>query len=227
MFVKSFALLGPVLIGGAWIAGVFDSAAYSRDVARTPDQVMAGIADLDLQGQPGEAGSDPSLSGGARPVFRTERGEDSMTFLVMSGDQVAVRMTAHLQPLDDGRRTRVTATVERGDAPDDLVAPAFRSTGVTLGLFSMALEEELDELTAPPRRSAEECREIAERVLMANAGNLEDSRERTFAGGARTILRVNAAAAELRRNGCPVEGGGNFEPISDEMSEGEGGDYAP
>ena len=223
MFLKAFGLLAPVMVGGAWLGGVFDASAYSREVARTPEQVMAGISDLDISGQPGEPGTDPSQSGGVRPMFRTERGDNQVTYLVMSGNQVATRMIAILEPLDGGRRTRVTATVERGDAPDDFVSPAFRSEGVTLGLFSLALDDELDDLMAPPQRSAEECREIAERLLMAGAGDTIDSRERSIGDGARAILRVNAAAGELRRNGCPLDraGDGDFDPISDEMSEGD------
>ena len=39
----------------------------------------------------------------------------------MSGAKVATRMIADLTLVDEGRRTKVTARVERGDAPVDLV----------------------------------------------------------------------------------------------------------
>ena len=93
----------------------------------------------DIRRQHGAPGTDPAASGGVRPVFRHEQTADGVVFTIYSGDKVATRMIAHLEPLDGGRRTRIWAEVERGDAPDEQVSPAFRSTGVTLGLFSAAL----------------------------------------------------------------------------------------
>jgi len=207
-----------VVLGGMWFTGVIGSSVYSRDVDRSPAQVMRALADLDITAQPGEPGTDPARSGGVRPLFRTERGENEISFLVMSGDKVATRMTAHLEPLDEGRRTRVTASVERGDAPDDFVSPAFRSWGVTMGLFAMALEGELNELVAPPRKSRAECQRLAEGLLLANAPR---SGERSMAQGARTIMSVNAVASELRRQGCPLDSGGeDFQPPSQLMGSG-------
>jgi len=43
-----FDLLAPAVLGGG---------AYSREVDRTPAQVMAALGDLDIREQPGEPGS--------------------------------------------------------------------------------------------------------------------------------------------------------------------------
>ena len=229
MSLKMFGLLAPVALGGLWFSGALGGSAYSREVDRTPAQVMAALGDLDVREQPGSPGTDASRSGGVRPVFRTERGENNISFLVMSGNQVATRMIATLEPLDGGRRTRVTARVERGDAPDDFVSPAFRSTGITLGLFSLAIEGELDELVAPPRRSHAECVELEERMLAANAGagagDRPDTLKQAVGGTARTIVMLGAVQAELRRLGCPSgggPGGGGFTPVSEQMGRGGG-----
>lgn len=225
MSLKAFGLLAAVALGGLWFSGALGGYAYSRDIDRTPAQVMAALGDLDIRDQPGEPGSDPERAGGVRPLFRTERGDNSITFVVLSGNQVATRMIATLEPLDGGRRTRVTARVERGDAPDDFVSPAFRSEGITMGLFSLALEGELNELVAPPRASAARCRELVEGLLLANAGSESidrpDNLRQAAANTARIAIRLHAIEAELRRNGCPTDGSGPFEPISEEMGPAE------
>jgi hypothetical protein len=232
MSLKAFCLLVPVALGGAWFGGVLGGG-YSRDVDRPPAQVMAALADLDVRGQPGAPGTDPSRSGGVRPLFRTERGENEISFVVMSGDKVATRMIAHLEPLDGGARTRVTAEVRRGDAPDDFVSPAFRSTGTTMGLFAMALEGELNELTLPAaRKSQAECQELERNLLEANApadgpGAEPQNLRQAVGNGARTILTLHAVEAELRRQGCSTNGGGGgFQPVSNAMGSG-GGPGAP
>lgn len=221
MSLKVVGLLAPIALGGLWVSGALGGAAYSRDVDRSPAQVMEALADLDIREQPGEPGTDLSRSGGVQPVFRTERGDNQISFLVMSGDRVATRMTAFLEPIDDGQRTRVTAAVERGDAPDDFVSPAFRSTGITMGLFAMALEGELDELVAPPRASAEVCQAFLARFEAENIAGGSMDRPETLkqAAGqtARTVMRLHAMEAEMRRAGCPTDGGGAFRPISSEM----------
>jgi hypothetical protein len=210
MSLKAFLLLAPLALGGWWFAG--GAGAYSREVDRTPAQVMAALADLDVRGEPGAPGTDPSRSGGVPSLFRTERGPNEISFVVMSGNQVATRMTARLEPLDGGRRTRVTAEVQRGDAPDDFVAPAFRSHGITMGLFTMALEGELNELTLPARKSAAECQELTRNLLEANApagaGERPANLRQAFGNGARVIMTLNAVEAELRRQGCDTNGRG-------------------
>ena len=212
MFGKAALLLAPVAAGAFYCGGGFD-AGYKREVAGSPAQVMAALQDLDISEQPGSPGTDPSRSGGVAPVFRTEPGPDGISFVVMSGDQVATRMTARLEPLDGGARTRVTALVERGDAPDDRTSPAFRSVGITMGLFTSALDDELNELERPPSRTAEECAEL-ERTMFAGQPPAE---------GLKAIVRVHQMAAEMERNGCSTRGGGGggsgeaFRPMESQM----------
>lgn len=225
MLVKSSAILAPLLIGGAYVTGAFDGS-YSREVARPPAEVMAALEDLDVREQPGQPGTDPSRAGGVTPLFRLERTADSMTWKVMSGAQVATSMIVHFEPIDGGRRTRVTAEVERGDAPDDFVSPAFRSEGLTLALFSMAVEGELNELTRPVADPAK-CRELIERFEgggFASAGSERPANLTEAVGNtAATGLRLHAQEAELRRNGCDTDRpGGAFTPVSEGMMGGPG-----
>lgn len=184
---------------------------------------MQALADLHIRDQPGAPGTDPKQAGGIRPLFRTELGEDRISFLVLSGDRVATRMTAILQPLDDGRRTRVTAQVERGDAPDDFVSPAFRSTGITMGLFTMALESELNELVAPQKASAETCQALMDRFERSNeaAGSSANPEGLGQAVGqtAKAVIRLHAMEAELRRSGCSTENGGQFRQVTSTLDE--------
>lgn len=212
MSVKAFILMAPLALGGLYFSGAL-SASFSREVDRTPAQVAAAIADLDIRRQPGSPGTDPAASGGVVPVFNTERSPNAVTFTVWSRDKVATRMIAHLEPLDGGRRTRLTAEVVRGDAPDELIAPAFRSTGVTLGLFAAALGDEIDDLLSPPRLSRAECVRLEEELLLANApvdGN-----------PAGAITAVARTGRELRRRGCDTRSRANepFRPISNRMGD--------
>jgi hypothetical protein len=229
MFLKAIGILGPLAGGAVWLLGGFGGG-YSRDVARPPAEVLAAIADLDIAGQPGAPGSDPEASGGVEPVFQVEQAGDRVVWTVMSGDKVAIRMTAFVQPLDGGAGSRVTASVERGDAPDDFVSPAFRSEGITLGLFSMALEGELDSLVAPARLSREECQELEVRLLEASGSGSDGepaSLGQAVGGTAKNILRLHAVEGELKRRGCDTKGGGDFEPVSDEMSQGSAAPAGP
>ena len=228
MFLKALGVLSPVVLGGLWVTGALGSGDYSRDVNRTPAQVMQALADLDVRQQPGSPETDPSASGGIMPVFRSKRMADSISFVVMSGSQVATQMIAHLEPLDGGKRTRVTAEVKRGDAPDDQVSPAFRSNGITMGLFAMALEDELNQLTGPPRRSREECGDLERQLLQANAPvDHRESLSRAVATTARTVVVLNGVEGELRRQGCDTasHADGPFTPVSQEMSS-DGHDLA-
>jgi hypothetical protein len=216
MFVKALVGGGALVGLGLYLNGSFSSS-YSRDVGATPAEVRSALQDLDIREAPGEPATDPSRSGGIAPMFQlTEEGND-MVWTVMSGDKVAVKMIAHLTPIDGGQHTRVTADVQRGDAPDDLVAPAFRSTGVTKGLFGMVLDQELDELTIPQKMSREECRELMERLLEANAP--PPDQQTGFAGVARTGLVLSGVESKLRAAGCPTNPG-KFDPVHDEMGSG-------
>ena len=115
-------LLAVVLSGCSWIGN-----GYSHVVDRPQSEVVAALEDLDISAQPGNPGTDPSRSGGVKPDIRLEKASDHMTWWVMAGDKVATIMTVTFEQLDGGKRTRVTTSVKRGDAPDDIVSPAFRS----------------------------------------------------------------------------------------------------
>jgi hypothetical protein len=93
-----------------------------------------------------------------------------------------------------------------------------------MGLFSMAIESELNQLVAPPRRSAEECQEIEQRLLLANAPSGDRPRNlgQAVGGTVKTVLSLHAVEAELRRQGCSTEGSRDFREPSNVM--GHGGD---
>lgn len=223
--LKGAAAMAALLFAGGYLAGAFGPQAYTRKVGRPPAEVAAGLESLDITAQPGEPGTDPSRSGGIKPLFRLEKAGDHLTWYVMSGDKVATAMTATLTPIDEGRATLVKASVERGDAPDDFVSPAFRSEGLTMGLFAMALEGELNELVAPPRADPATCERMLERFTEANIanGSMQEPHDlRSAIGGtAKTVMRLHAMEAELRRAGCPTNGNdGPFRPVSSKMTGG-------
>jgi hypothetical protein len=223
MFLKVFGLAAPVAAAALWFSGSFGGG-YSRNVSRPPAEVMAALEDLDITKQPGSPGTDPAASGGMMPVFRLDRGADRLTWTVMSGDKVATRMTAVVAPADGGAHSRVTAYVERGDAPDDFVSPAFRSKGITMGLFGAALEGELNQLVAPPRADPATCQELMNRFeasnMAAGAGGRPSSITGAIGQTAQTAMRLHAMDAEMRRAGCdsgPADGG--FVEPRNEMGE--------
>ena len=194
MSLKVFLFLAPVALGGWYVtSGSGGGGGFSQEVDKTPQQVLAEISDLDIRRQPGAPGLNPAASGGVPSSFRTERTAEGITFVVMSGNQVATRMIARLEPLDGGRRTRVTAQVDRGDAPDERVPPAFRSTGTTLALFSAALRDELGTATSPPRKSIEECRQMEIQLLDSNPGT-DNPIE--------AIRSIHRMSRELQSQGC-------------------------
>jgi hypothetical protein len=218
--MKTLAVIAPLLLGSLWYVQPWHDDA--RVVDRSPAEVMRALADLDLREQPGSPGTDPARSGGVTPRFVTERGDNRISFVVMSGNRVATRMTAVLEPLDGGRRTRVTTSVERGDAPGALISPAFRSTGVTEILFLGAVNDEIEEMLAPPRRSEAFCEALMRRLAEANMGTgVPDQPEgfvESFAGAARDLRRVRGWQAELRRSGCPTSGENQeIRPIRSQM----------
>lgn len=223
MILKSFALV-PLLIGGLYVAGAFGAGSYARDIPRPPAEVMDALADLDITQQPGSPGTDASRSGGVQPVFLVEREADRMIWTVMSGDKVAIRMTAVVKGSKAG--SRVTAFVERGDAPDDLVSPAFRSTGITMGLFGSALDDELGELTAAAAADPAVCEALLERFEMENmalgAGVATDDLGQAIGTTAKIAVQLRAQQEELQRVGCATKRshGDDFETVTDSMGAG-------
>ena len=123
-------------------------------------------------------------------------------------------MFADVQDLGDGR-SKVVARVERGNAPDDFTAPAFRSESTTMMLFSMALEDELNRMTLPALANPAICQQILERFAADNGGGGFD-RPKTLGEGmgrtARVGIGLGAVEAELRRNGCDTTHNGFRDP---------------
>lgn len=224
MLLKNFGFFVLFVTGMTYVSGGLAGGAYSREVGRPPAEVMDALADLDITAQPGSPGTDPSRSGGVQPLFRLERQPDRMIWTVMSGEQVAVRMIAVVEPAQGGKHSLVTAEVERGDAPDDFVSPAFRSEGITMGLFGMALEGELNRLTALPFADQAKCDALMAEFEAGNmaAGFAErpENLKQAVGNTARIAIRLHAMDAELRRNGCPTERSRGFAEVSDEMSKG-------
>jgi len=154
MFLKVFGLATPVMLGALYLVGALDGPAYSQDVDQPPERVAEALADIDLAVLPAGEGA---IYQSVPPVTMT-RTANGLAWTVMSGDQVAMTMTASLTPLDGGRRTRVTGTVEKGSLADPgSVSPAFQTPGAMEKLFSMALGAELAEFTAAgdPKKLAE------------------------------------------------------------------------
>jgi hypothetical protein len=211
-------VLGAALVGGAYAAGVFDHH-YERLVDRPPADVAAALSSLDIRQAPGAPATDQSRSGGLAPTFTHERSSSGITYTVFSGSQIAVRMFADLEAIDGGKRTKVTTRVERGDAPDDFVAPAFRSKGITTGLFNMVVEADLDKLTAR-KGDPERCRELNESFQSRSPDldamhqdNLKDAAGDT----ARSVIRLGAMQQELRSAGCDDNNSGEFKPVEEKM----------
>lgn len=230
---KGGLILALLVFAGGWLTGAFGGGSYSRTVGRPQAEVMAALERLDITAQPGAPGSTAAAAGGVQPIFRLAKFLDHMTWYVMSGDKVATAMTASFEPVDGGKRTRISTSVERGDAPDDFVSPAFRSKGLTMGLFGMALEAELDKLVAPPTADPATCQRLLDEFTDGNiaGGSLDRPGNLTQAigGTAKTVMRLSAMEAELRRRGCPTNGNdGPFRPVHREMGPADPtGDDAP
>jgi hypothetical protein len=200
MFWRAFIGLIGIGVPAAYFTGAFGSSGYDRVVNASPAEVRSALADLDITRAPGAPGSTATSSGDV-PLFQlTEQGDD-MIWTVTSGNAVAVRMIAHLESVDGGTKTHVTAEVQRGNAPDDAVSPAFRSTSTTLGLFGLVLEDELNDLTRVAGLSVQECRELGQKLLEANAPAINE-RQGGFAGVAKSSMTLNAIDQELRSKGC-------------------------
>ena len=193
---------------------------YSRTVAAPPPAVATALGDLDFADAPGAPGTDPARSGGVPSSFALTREGNDLAWTVRNGDEVAVRLIAHLEPVGSDK-TKVTLDYQRGNAPDDHVAPAFRSRGISLGLFAMVIEEELDRLTMPPKQWTAACDAIIER-FRGEFGQYEGvsppaSLTEAFGLTAKTAMRLSALDKELKAKGCPTETNRDFAPISNEM----------
>ena len=216
-------LCGWLVVGG--------SADYSRVVDRPPHEVAEAIADLDIRQAPGSPGTDPIASGGELPTFKVETAPDEVRYVVLAGGEVAVRMIAHLAPIDGGARTMVTASVERGPARDDIVSPAFRSPGLTLGLFATLLEDEIDKLVFHVGPWGPHCDAVMARFEARNMAN-EGMHQPTgltdaVAGTAKAVMSISMLDKELKLAGCPQSANANaprdadgFTEVRDTMSAG-------
>lgn len=227
--IRALCGAAALAMGGYYMAGGMWS--YSRIVDRPPTEVAAALEDLDIRDQPGSPGTDPARSGGVLPVFAHSRTADGVAWTVMSGKDVAVTMTAHLTPVDGGKRTKVTVSVVRGNAPDDFVSPAFRSKGVTTGLFTMAVDSELDELTAPPPADPATCAALYERFEEANLASADlqhqDGLKDAIGDVATAGTRIAAYQAEARRIGCPAGLHGEIREVQSRMKPTESSAMSP
>ncbi len=197
--------------------GGFLSSGYTRDVERPVPDVMAALEGLDVRRQPGSPGTDSTRSGGVTPDFRLEREPGKLTWVVMAGDKVATRMIAMLEPIKDGAATRIHAAVERGDAPEDIVSPAFRSEKITLGLFAAALESQVNRLTLG---WSAKCDSLMAEFMNGGSPGSDDRSTLGAAIGStsRDIMRISGLDTKLRAAGCdPAQRsqGTSFAPVSD------------
>jgi hypothetical protein len=207
MFVRALVGAAAVTGIGLYLHQAFGPS-YSRNVGATPSEVRNALEDLDIRNAPGAPASDPSRSGGVAPTFQLSEAGNDMVWTIMSGNKVAVRLIAHLTPTDGGQHTKVTADVERGDAPDDYVAPAFRSTSLTRSLFGMVLDQELDQMNVTQTADSEACKKI---MADFEAGTPPPEQQTGFGGVAHTAIRLSALESQLKAAGCPTGGSGNFE----------------
>ena len=222
---RGMGMLAALLFAGGYVAGAFGPRSYSRTVSRPPAQVMAELRTLDIPAQPGAPGSTAEAAGGTKPLFRLATAGDRMTWYVMSGDKVATAMTAQLEPVNGGTATRIRTSVERGDAPDDLVSPAFRSNELAMALFGTAIEGRVNRLTVSTVASQVGCDKLFERLTEDDLAADSAGRPASFAGamgdGARTIVRLNAVEAEMRRNGCDRNADGRFRGVEERTAPAE------
>ena len=220
--LRASALTAVLVALGVWSSGVMGGG-YSRTVDKPPAEVAAAIADLDIRKAPGAPGTDPMSSGGQVPDFRLESAPDHVSYIVMAHGEVAMTMTAWLKPIDGGRRTKVTATVTRGPAPDDYVSPAFRSNGITMGLFAIELEGEIDKLVFPPGKWTAECDAIVASFEAGNEGMGMDrgsgSLTQAMGNTARMSMRLGQFDKELKAAHCPQPSNNGFQDVHAQLRD--------
>lgn len=158
-----------------------------------PSVVMRELVDLDIRKQPGEPGSTAESAGGVLPDIRLKRSGNRLEWIVMSGDKVATRMIATVSESWRGGST-ISAEVVRGDAPDQLTSPAFRSLAITLSLFRNALEEEVALIGSVGW--GPECDALRNEIVHGDGGVMSNP------------LKLATFHEELREMGCDV----NAEP---------------
>ena len=113
-----------------------------------PRQALEGLAMLDIRKQPGSPGTRAEAAGGVLPKFRRTLKGQTIRWDVLSGEEVAVSLTA------TGTAgwlygSYIKANVARGTAPEERLSPAFRSEALTLGLFKSAIADSLDLIGSP------------------------------------------------------------------------------
>lgn len=177
-----------------YFGGAFDT--YPRVVAGSPAAVMSSLADLDIRELPGNPGGTAEAAGGVRPRFQLDRSPGQLEWTVYSGSEVATRMIAKFEPVKDGRQTRIVATVERGDAPDEQISPAFRSRSMTLALFETAINAEIDEMTTPGW--GEHCDALRDELMPMDGTGVPQ-------GALNQIRHLNEANAQLKAAGCNID----------------------
>ena len=206
MLSKEDLLLSIGIIAAGWFA-LSQFVNYEISSDHEVAVVMDELADRDIRKQPGEPGSTADSAGGVLPVFRLVRTADQMEWIVMSGDKVATRMTATFEKAWTGG-TRIKTKVERGDAPDGFTSPAFRSEGLTLGLFKSAIEDDLDLIGSPGW--GPECNDLRNEILYGDAG-----------ASGNPLGRMNLRD-DLLEMGCDVNAEPNdFKTVTDTMSDGD------
>ncbi|MEM6492937.1 MAG: hypothetical protein AAF650_01030 [Pseudomonadota bacterium] len=145
-FVRRLGLAAIFAILGLWGLLLFITGPIWSD--HSPQQVLEGLADLDIRKQPGEPGSTAEAAGGVLPEFRRTRSGRTMRWNVMSGDDIATTMTAQVK---SGwlYGSYIEADVKRGNAPDARTSPAFQSEAITLGLFRSAISDAVGLIGSP------------------------------------------------------------------------------
>jgi len=224
MIVRSISFISVVALGGLYATGLLGGGSYSRDVGRAPADVKKALEDLDITEQPGSPGTDPAAAGGVKPVFKLSETPDSLIWTVWSRDKIATQMIAHLEPIDDGKGTRVTTSVKRGDAPDDFVSPAFRSKGLTMALFGGALESELNELTVAPAGTwNEDCDRIVAKFEQSNWDSPDlqqrDGLKDAMGDTITIAMKMQGVDMQLRNAGCnPDMRSNEFKSVQSRMA---------
>ena len=181
------------IFGALGVIGLHQAVGSAMTSEQPPEAVLAALADLDIRKQPGEPGSTAEASGGILPEFMMTRDDNRIIWTVMSGDQVATTMTATVSENWMGK-TSIETHVERGDAPDQVTSPAFRSESMTQALFKNAISDQLALIGSVGW--GPECNELRDEIVHGEGGVMENP------------LKLATFQGELRDLGCDV----NAEP---------------